>query len=175
MEPLRELTTIGVLGSALTSYIYIPTHKLTVSTCPIINSMWVPYWIYCLCTPSLSTAADTSPLSLIASKRFQSTYQSPCPMQQIHVPCTPFPNRDHVTSAPGGGAWGTALAIHSARMGHRTLLWARESDVVASVNGPARENSAFLPVGIGHRIRCCAVRGTVITCGVVRPCSGADT
>lgn len=49
-------------------------------------------------------------------------------------------------SVAGGGAWGTALAIHAARMGHKTLLWAREADVVASVNGPARENTAFLPV-----------------------------
>ena len=44
----------------------------------------------------------------------------------------------------GGGAWGTALAIHCARMGHKVTLWARESEVVEAVNGPARENSVFL-------------------------------
>ena len=46
----------------------------------------------------------------------------------------------------GGGAWGTALAIHAAKMGHKTLLWAREPEVVASVNGPTRENTTFLKV-----------------------------
>ena len=56
----------------------------------------------------------------------------------------------------GGGAWGTALAIHCARMGHRTLLWAREPEVVASVNGPARENTTFLKVGGEmHRSKTC--------------------
>jgi glycerol-3-phosphate dehydrogenase len=29
----------------------------------------------------------------------------------------------------GGGAWGTALGIHCARMGHKVLLWAREPEV----------------------------------------------
>eukprot|EP00201_Polytomella_parva_P000348 CAMPEP_0175085948 /NCGR_PEP_ID=MMETSP0052_2-20121109/28962_1 /TAXON_ID=51329 ORGANISM="Polytomella parva, Strain SAG 63-3" /NCGR_SAMPLE_ID=MMETSP0052_2 /ASSEMBLY_ACC=CAM_ASM_000194 /LENGTH=367 /DNA_ID=CAMNT_0016358047 /DNA_START=229 /DNA_END=1332 /DNA_ORIENTATION=+ len=51
-------------------------------------------------------------------------------------------------SVLGGGAWGTALAIHCARMGHPTYLWAREKDVVDSVNGPSRENSKFLK---GHK------------------------
>ena len=47
----------------------------------------------------------------------------------------------------GGGAWGTALSAHCARMGHDTLLWARESDVVTSVNDPSiKENSTFLKV-----------------------------
>jgi len=31
-------------------------------------------------------------------------------------------------------------------MGHNTLLWAREPEVVASVNGPTRENTTFLKV-----------------------------
>lgn len=48
----------------------------------------------------------------------------------------------------GGGAWGTALGIHCARMGHKVLLWARESEVVESINGPAKENTPFLA---GHR------------------------
>ena len=94
----------------------------------------------------------------------------------------------------GGGAWGTALGIHCARMGHKVLLWAREPEVrgssnwsgrthvdiaggkhssqmalecmgmtfksffgmfvlqvVESINGPARENSLFLPgVHLGY-------------------------
>jgi glycerol-3-phosphate dehydrogenase (NAD(P)+) len=44
----------------------------------------------------------------------------------------------------GGGAWGTALAQVCARAGLRTTLWAREPDVVASVN-TSHENTSFLP------------------------------
>ncbi|MGB5092640.1 MAG: NAD(P)H-dependent glycerol-3-phosphate dehydrogenase [Parvibaculum sp.] len=44
----------------------------------------------------------------------------------------------------GAGAWGTALAEVAARAGREVLLWARESDVVATVNG-SRENKLFLP------------------------------
>lgn len=43
----------------------------------------------------------------------------------------------------GAGAWGTALADLLARNGHDVLLWAREPDVVESVNG-AHENTRFL-------------------------------
>ncbi len=44
----------------------------------------------------------------------------------------------------GGGAWGTALAEVCARAGREVILWAREPDVVAGVNG-GRENAVFLP------------------------------
>lgn len=48
----------------------------------------------------------------------------------------------------GGGAWGTALAHVTARKMHSPVpLWAREADVVASINGN-HENRLFLP-GIG--------------------------
>jgi glycerol-3-phosphate dehydrogenase (NAD(P)+) len=43
----------------------------------------------------------------------------------------------------GGGAWGTALANLLARNGHETVLWAREGDVVASIN-ERHENEHFL-------------------------------
>ena len=43
----------------------------------------------------------------------------------------------------GAGAWGTALADLLARNGHDTLLWAREADVVHSVNR-AHVNERFL-------------------------------
>lgn len=43
----------------------------------------------------------------------------------------------------GGGAWGTAIADRLARNGHRTLVWAREEDVVASINAVHR-NDRFL-------------------------------
>jgi len=44
----------------------------------------------------------------------------------------------------GGGAWGTALAQVAAAGNRETLLWAREPEVVASINA-AHENSLFLP------------------------------
>ena len=44
----------------------------------------------------------------------------------------------------GGGAWGTALAAAAVRAGRAVLLWAREADVVASIN-EERENRRFLP------------------------------
>jgi len=44
----------------------------------------------------------------------------------------------------GGGAWGTALASVLADNAHDVVLWAREPEVVASVNESHR-NEAFLP------------------------------
>lgn len=44
----------------------------------------------------------------------------------------------------GAGAWGTALACVAARAGLETALWAREPEVVDSVNRD-RENPVFLP------------------------------
>lgn len=46
----------------------------------------------------------------------------------------------------GGGAWGTALALHAARMGHDVLLWALEPEVKRAVN-EEHENTVFLKVG----------------------------
>ena len=47
----------------------------------------------------------------------------------------------------GGGAWGTALAMHCTRAGHASLVWALEADVVRDINDPAvRENSVYLKV-----------------------------
>ena len=43
----------------------------------------------------------------------------------------------------GGGAWGTALAQVAARGGDPVLLWAREPEVVASINR-THENIRFL-------------------------------
>jgi glycerol-3-phosphate dehydrogenase (NAD(P)+) len=44
----------------------------------------------------------------------------------------------------GGGAWGTALAFAAVQAGAKTLLWARESDVVDSINS-RHQNTRFLP------------------------------
>ncbi|MCK5425149.1 MAG: NAD(P)-dependent glycerol-3-phosphate dehydrogenase [Emcibacter sp.] len=46
-------------------------------------------------------------------------------------------------SVIGGGAWGTALAAMAARAGRNVLLWAREDDVVTSIN-ETHENKDFL-------------------------------
>jgi glycerol-3-phosphate dehydrogenase (NAD(P)+) len=43
----------------------------------------------------------------------------------------------------GAGAWGTALASHAARLGHQTVLWAREEEVVRDVETRHR-NEQFL-------------------------------
>ncbi len=44
----------------------------------------------------------------------------------------------------GGGAWGTALATHGARLGHEVRIWAFEPDVVADIM-EHHENRTFLP------------------------------
>ena len=44
----------------------------------------------------------------------------------------------------GAGAWGTALAITAARAGSNVTLWAREPEVVTSINGRG-VNEMFLP------------------------------
>ena len=44
----------------------------------------------------------------------------------------------------GGGAWGTALAQVAAAGREETLLWAREAEVVESINN-RHENALFLP------------------------------
>jgi glycerol-3-phosphate dehydrogenase (NAD(P)+) len=52
----------------------------------------------------------------------------------------------------GGGAWGTALAQVMATQ-EQIILWAREPEVVASINA-ARENTLFLPgIKLHDRIR----------------------
>ena len=55
----------------------------------------------------------------------------------------------------GGGAWGTALAQVAAREGQPVRLWAREPEVVASIND-RHENALFLP---GHKLDA-AIRAT---------------
>jgi len=44
----------------------------------------------------------------------------------------------------GGGAWGTALACICARAGHKTRLWVREAELVATLN-TQHENTLYLP------------------------------
>ncbi|MBV9527297.1 NAD(P)H-dependent glycerol-3-phosphate dehydrogenase [Sphingomonas sp.] len=66
----------------------------------------------------------------------------------------------------GGGAWGTALAQVAASSGE-TLIWAREEDVVAGING-ARENAVFLPgVALHEGIRATAELADLDGCDVL--------
>lgn len=44
----------------------------------------------------------------------------------------------------GAGSWGTALAVHLARVGHRVQLWARDTDLVTEM-ADRRANAVYLP------------------------------
>jgi glycerol-3-phosphate dehydrogenase (NAD(P)+) len=44
----------------------------------------------------------------------------------------------------GAGSWGTALAVHLARLGHEVLLWGRSSEFAAKL-AAAGENTAYMP------------------------------
>jgi glycerol-3-phosphate dehydrogenase (NAD(P)+) len=44
----------------------------------------------------------------------------------------------------GAGSWGTALAVHLARIGHDVRLWARDPALVEDMC-VARENAVYLP------------------------------
>ena len=47
----------------------------------------------------------------------------------------------------GSGSWGTALAVHLARTGHRAILWGIETDELTAM-ARDRTNRRYLP-GIG--------------------------
>lgn len=44
----------------------------------------------------------------------------------------------------GAGSWGTALAVHCARIGHPVALWGRDAALMAEISR-ARANTAYLP------------------------------
>jgi glycerol-3-phosphate dehydrogenase (NAD(P)+) len=79
---------------------------------------------------------------------------------------------DKTTAIIGGGAWGTALAVHLAQTGHRVGLWLRERELVAQIN-EQRENAVYLPgVPIPDRVTAheepaAALRGSNIVLLVV--------
>jgi len=66
----------------------------------------------------------------------------------------------------GAGAWGTALADLLARNGHDVALWAREPEVVASVNAQ-HENTTFLAGATLHP-------GLVAHADLASACRGAE-
>lgn len=64
----------------------------------------------------------------------------------------------------GGGAWGTALAQVAARDGRPVLLWAREPEVVDSINA-SHENRSFLAgVPLSPAIRATGSLGDLAGC-----------
>lgn len=64
----------------------------------------------------------------------------------------------------GGGAWGTALAAVMAQIHDHVLLWAREEDVVRSVNAQ-HENALFLPgIALSPRIEATADLARLAEC-----------
>ena len=66
----------------------------------------------------------------------------------------------------GGGAWGTALANAMARGGEDALIWAREAEVVASINRN-HENRTFLPgISLDPKVRATGMTGELAACDV---------
>jgi glycerol-3-phosphate dehydrogenase (NAD(P)+) len=64
----------------------------------------------------------------------------------------------------GGGAWGTALAQVAAAGGRETLLWAREPEVVETINS-RHENAVFLAgIPLNPAIRASADLGDLDDC-----------
>lgn len=53
-------------------------------------------------------------------------------------------NPSHPILVAGAGSWGTALAVHLARIGFSTLLWGRDTDAMAAM-AEQRQNSRYLP------------------------------
>src|SRR5688572_23435517 len=67
----------------------------------------------------------------------------------------------------GGGAWGTALAQVAAAGGEETLLWAREPEVVESVN-QSHENRLFLGgIPLNPAIRATGALDDLHDCGAL--------
>jgi glycerol-3-phosphate dehydrogenase (NAD(P)+) len=67
----------------------------------------------------------------------------------------------------GGGAWGTALAAVMAQIHDEVLLWAREEEVVSSIND-AHENTAFLSgLTLSPKIRATGDLGLMAECGAL--------
>nr|WP_314072945.1 NAD(P)H-dependent glycerol-3-phosphate dehydrogenase [uncultured Roseococcus sp.] len=52
----------------------------------------------------------------------------------------------------GAGAWGTALAIHAARCGHRVVLWARDPDRAAAMQA-SRDNPRLPGIALPEGLR----------------------
>jgi len=80
----------------------------------------------------------------------------------------------------GAGSWGTALAALIARHGHPTVLWGRDADSVAAIDG-RHENPCYLPgIALPDALRAstdlaAALRGADLVLVVVPSHAFADT
>jgi glycerol-3-phosphate dehydrogenase (NAD(P)+) len=64
----------------------------------------------------------------------------------------------------GGGAWGTALGQALLRAGRDVTLWARETDVVATINA-RHENTKFLPgIALNPRLKATGNLEDMVAC-----------
>lgn len=61
----------------------------------------------------------------------------------------------------GAGAWGTALAIHAARQGHRVVLWARDPQR-AEAMATSRENPRLPGIALPESLRVTGDAGAVL-------------
>ncbi len=67
----------------------------------------------------------------------------------------------------GAGAWGTALAQVSARAGREVMLWARETEVIASI-AERGENGLFLPgIELDEAIRATGDLAALSACDLI--------
>jgi len=67
----------------------------------------------------------------------------------------------------GGGAWGTALAQSAAANGDPVILWAREGDVVRSINDQSA-NPLFLPnIPLSRKIRATSQLDDLADCDAI--------
>jgi glycerol-3-phosphate dehydrogenase (NAD(P)+) len=67
----------------------------------------------------------------------------------------------------GGGAWGTALAQVAAGDGSDVLLWAREDEVVASINRD-HVNALYLPgIALSRAVRATGAIGDMAACDLL--------
>lgn len=70
----------------------------------------------------------------------------------------------------GGGSWGTALAIHLARLGHETVLWDRHDDRCAAMNRDHRNPRYLKDVTLPDALRAESdVRAAVRDCELLVP------
>jgi glycerol-3-phosphate dehydrogenase (NAD(P)+) len=60
------------------------------------------------------------------------------------TPAAANPGPKPTVAVLGSGSWGTALAVHLARTGHRTILWGIETDELAAMTRD-RVNQRYLP------------------------------
>jgi NADPH-dependent 2,4-dienoyl-CoA reductase/sulfur reductase-like enzyme len=73
----------------------------------------------------------------------------------------------------GGGAFGTAMACVARRSGHEVRLWAREPEVVAAINGEARNPQFLDGVELPRGISATARMGDAVEDGRCRRRTGA--